>query len=368
MHVFHEIEKKDHEQVVFCSDKGSGLRAIVAIHSTTLGPALGGCRMWPYKSEDDALRDVLRLSRGMTYKSAAAGLNLGGGKAVIIGDPKTMKTEELFRAFGRFVQSLGGRYITAEDVGTSVREMDWVRTETDFVTGIRRCFGGSGDPGPVTAYGVFHGIRAAMKWCYGDDSLKDKVIALQGVGNVGLHLVSHLHDAGAKIFATDIDQEHIKAAQSRFPSVEFVAPESIFDVSCDVFAPCALGGVVNDDTISRLKCNVIAGSANNVLADEDEHSNKLKERNILYAPDFVISAGGLINVANEIEGYKRKFALSQAAGIYDILMRIFQLSRDEGITTHRAAKTLAQRRIQEIGRIKQHYVSVALHKRGRGII
>jgi leucine dehydrogenase len=367
MHVFEELAKRDHEQIVFCNDKESGLRAIIAIHNTSLGPALGGCRMWPYQSEEDALRDVLRLSRGMTYKSAAAGLNLGGGKAVIIGDAKTMKSEQLFRVFGRFVQSLGGRYITAEDVGTSVADMEWVRMETDFVTGVRRALGGSGDPSPVTAFGVFQGIRAALEFHLGNDSFENRTVVIQGVGQVGYNLLQHLIPAGAKVVAADIDKGNIKRVQTDYPMVEFVPPDRVYDVACDIFVPCALGGVVNDETIPRLTCKIVAGSANNVLADEDRHCAELNKKGILYVPDFVISAGGLINVANEIVGYERKHALRQASAIYDIVHQILKIAKDEKQTTLEAAKTLAERRISSVGNIKHTYVGLPLSKRGRGL-
>ncbi len=367
MSIFDELAKRDHEQVVFCNDKESGLKAIIAIHNTTLGPALGGCRMWPYATEEEALRDALRLSRGMTYKSAAAGLNLGGGKGVIIGDPKTMKSEKLFRVYGRFVQSLGGRYITAEDVGTTVHDMAWVWMETDYVTGINRAFGGSGDPSTVTAYGVFQGIRAALKFKTGSDSLSNLTIALQGVGQVGYHLLHHLVPAGAKVVASDLNQENIKRVNHEFAGIEFVEPDKIYDVPCAIFVPCALGGIVNDETIPRLKCQLIAGSANNVLEIEDKHSAELERRNILYIPDFVISAGGLINVANELIRYERRQAMRQASGIYDIVMQVLTIAQEEKITTLKASKTLAERRIYSVGRIKHTYVGSPLAKRGRGL-
>ncbi|MEI6804943.1 MAG: Glu/Leu/Phe/Val dehydrogenase dimerization domain-containing protein [Myxococcaceae bacterium] len=367
MSIFDELSKQDHEQVVFCNDKESGLKAIIAIHNTTLGPALGGCRMWPYASEQDALKDALRLSRGMTYKSAAAGLNLGGGKAVIIGDPKTMKTEKLLRVFGRFVQTLGGRYITAEDVGTTVQDMAWVWMETEYVTGINRAFGGSGDPSTVTAYGVFQGIKAALLFKTGSDSLANMTVALQGVGQVGYHLLQHLIPAGAKVIASDVNAENIKRTTTEFPSIEFVAPDKIYDVPCTIFIPCALGGIVNDDTIPRLKCQLIAGSANNVLGDEDKHSAELERRNILYIPDFVISAGGLINVANELIRYERRQAMRQASGIYDIVTQVLNIAKEEKITTLMASKTLAERRIYSVGKIKHTYVGSPLAKRGRGL-
>ena len=369
MPVFEALSAKDHEQVVFCNDPHTGLKAIIGIHNTTLGPALGGCRMWPYEKEADALNDVLRLSRGMTYKSAAAGLNLGGGKAVIIGDRKKIKSEDLFRSYGRFVQGLVGRYITAEDVGTTVRDMEWVRMETDYVTGISRALGGSGDPSPVTALGCYEGIKASLKWKTGNESLEGKTIAVQGVGAVGYHLVQHLTRDGANVFVCDIDNENLQRVTQEFRGVEVVSPDSIYSVACDVFAPCAMGAVINDDTIPQLKASIVAGSSNNVLADEeDKHSKALKARDILYAPDYVINAGGLINVANELEGYNRERAVQQAAGIYDNLMNVFEIARDEGVSPIRAADVLAERRIANIGRIKHRYAGVAVQKKSRGII
>ena len=367
MQIFKKIEEKNHEQVVFCSNKESGLKAIIAIHDTTLGPSLGGCRTWQYENEDEALIDVLRLSRGMTYKSAAAGLNLGGGKAVIIGNSKKIKTESLFRAFGRFVQSLGGRYITAEDVGTTVCDMEFVHMETDFVTGIRRDLGGSGDPSPVTAFGVYHGIKASLKQLFGNDSLDGKKIIVQGLGHVGFNLMQHLIPDGAIVTATDIDMDNIKNVVKEYPSVKITQYNKIYGVPCDVFVPCALGGVINDYTLPKLKCSIIAGSANNVLADEEKHSKILKEKGILYAPDFVISAGGLINVANELGGYNRKQALNQAAGIYDIVMQVFKIANDENVTTLSAAKTLARRRINRMSGLQKTFRSLPLRQRGRGI-
>ncbi|HEY1098633.1 MAG TPA: Glu/Leu/Phe/Val dehydrogenase dimerization domain-containing protein [Myxococcota bacterium] len=368
MSVFEELSKKDHEQVIFCHDQESGLKAIIAIHDTTLGPSLGGCRMWHYENEEMALRDVLRLSRGMTYKSAAAGLNLGGGKAVIIGNPKTDKSETLFRAYGRFIQGLAGRYITAEDVGTTVREMEWVRMETDYVTGISRALGGSGDPSPVTALGCYEGIKASVKWRTGSENLEGKVVAVQGVGAVGYHLVQHLTRDGAKVIVTDIDQENLKRASTDFRGIDVVAPDKIYGVACDVFAPCAMGAVINDETVSQLKCGIVAGSANNQLADEDKHAAALEAKGILYAPDYVINAGGIINVANELEGYNRERAVQQAASIYNIVTTIYQIARDEKITTNRAANALAERRIARLGRIKNTFTGVQTQKRGRGII
>lgn len=366
--VFNQMGRKLHEQVVFCYDEVTGLKAIIGIHDTTLGPALGGCRMWHYSSEADALNDVLRLSRGMTYKSAAAGLNLGGGKAVIIGDSKTDKDEVLFRAYGRFVQGLGGRYITAEDVGTSVEDMEWVRMETDSVVGISRALGGSGDPSPFTALGVFESIRAAMKWTTGNESLAGKTVAVQGVGHVGYHLVKNLTHAGARVFVTDIDTDAVKRVVNDFEGVEGVGLNAIYDVDCDIFAPCALGAVINDETIPRLKASIVCGCANNQLADEDVHNKALWDRGILYAPDYVVNAGGLINVAHELDGYNSERADHKVRGIYDITTRVFNIARDEELTTLVAANRLAERRIAALAKVRDRWVSerpTRLGSRGR---
>lgn len=365
MNVFDEMNSKEHEQVVYCYDRASSLKAIIAIHNTVLGPALGGCRMWAYENETEALNDALRLSRGMTYKSAVAGLNLGGGKAVIIGDAKTMKSETLFRAFGRFVQSLAGRYITAEDVGTTVHDMEWVRMETEYVTGFSRALGGSGDPSPVTAFGVYHGMRAAMKKVFGTDSMQGRTVALQGVGQVGFYLIGHLLSAGAKVVASDIDEERIKRAASQYEPITFVPASEIYDVPCDVFAPCALGGTVNARTISRLHAKIVAGCANNVLENEDTDSALLQEANILYIPDYVISAGGLINVSNELEGYNRKHAIGKAAGIFDIVNQLLAIAQSENISTLSAANAMAERRIASIASLKRTSMGRPLRERGR---
>ncbi|NUM81335.1 Glu/Leu/Phe/Val dehydrogenase [bacterium] len=356
MNAFEMMEEKDHEEVVFFSDKKSGLRAIVAIHNTTLGPALGGCRMYPYASAEQALTDVLRLSRGMTYKAAVAGLNLGGGKAVIVGDPKKDKTEMLFRSFGRFVQGLGGRYITAEDVGTNVTDMEYTRMETKYVTGISRALGGSGDPSPVTALGVYRGLKACVEKVFNTQSLKGMRIAVQGLGHVGYYLVRHLHDEGAKLIVSDIDGERVKKVVNEF-NAEYVEGDKIYSVDADIFAPCALGAIVNDQTIPQFKFKIIAGAANNQLADEDRHGKMLIDRNIVYAPDYVINSGGLINVYNELEGYNQEKALSQAKNIYDIVKNILDYAEREKIPTYVASNKIAEERIYHIGRIKQTYVS-----------
>lgn len=348
------MELHGHEQVVYCSDPQSGLRAIIAIHNTTLGPALGGLRMWPYKSENAAKEDVLRLSHGMTYKAAIAGLNLGGGKAVIIGDARRMKSEALFRSFGRFVEGLGGRYITAEDVGTTVADMEWVRQETKFVAGLVSR-NGSGDPSPLTAYGVYHGMKAAAKKAFGTDSLQRRCVAVQGAGNVASHLVEHLAREGAQVFVTDIYEEKVRHLVAQF-GVEGVDPEAIYDVDCDIFAPSALGGSINDATIPRLKAKVIAGPANNQLDDPMRHAAELKERDILYVPDYVINAGGLINVALELEGYARERALAQTENIYHIVENILNVSEQQNILTVEASNKIAEERINNIGHIRQRFV------------
>lgn len=343
----------DHEQVVFCHDKTVGLKAIIAIHNTSLGPALGGTRMWNYKNEEEALVDVLRLSKGMTYKAAAAGLNLGGGKAVIIGDAKTQKTEGLFRAFGQFVNSLNGKYITAEDVGTCEQDMEYIYMETPWVTGIPKDFGGSGDPSPYTAHGVLMGIKASTKEKLGTDSLKGVRVAVQGLGNVGSNLVKYLHQEGAIVTVADIDQDKAKLMVDKY-GAQMSSTEQIIFTDCDVFAPCALGAVVNDNTITKLKCKVIAGGANNQLA-EPRHGEILREMGILYAPDYVINAGGLMNVFVELEGYSSDRAFDKTRKVYDNLMKVYSIAKRDNVGTHVAADRLAEERIKTIGQLKQRH-------------
>lgn len=351
---FELIEKHgEHEEVIFCHNKEVGLKAIIAIHNTTLGPALGGTRMWPYKSEEDALVDVLRLSKGMTYKAAVAGLNLGGGKAVIIGDPSKNKTEGLFRAFGGYVNSLQGKYITAEDVGTTVHDMEYVFMETPFVTGIPKALGGSGDPSPYTAHGTLQGIKAAVKTKLSSDNLKGVRVAVQGLGAVGSHLVDYLVTEGALVTVADIDALKIKKVADKH-RIQVLDPESIVTSECDVLAPCALGAVINDKTITQLKCKVIAGGANNQLA-EHRHGDALFELGILYAPDYVINAGGLMNVFVELEGYSADRAFEKTLQVYDNLMQVFEISKKENMATHRAADRLAEKRISTIGELRQHH-------------
>jgi leucine dehydrogenase len=344
----------DHEEVIFCHNKDVGLKAIIARHNTALGPALGGTRMWNYKSEEEALIDVLRLSRGMTYKASAAGLNLGGGKAVIIGDPKSDKSEGLFRAFGTYVNSLGGKYITAEDVGTTVKDMEYVFAETPFVTGIPESLGGSGDPSPYTAYGVLMSIKASVKKKMNKSDLNGVHVTVQGMGNVGRNLVKHLVNEGAKVTIADIDAERVEEICATYSGVQSTDPESIVTMECDVFAPCALGAVINDETIHNLKCSIIAGGANNVLA-ESRHGDILMEKNILYAPDFVGNSGGLMNVYVELEGYSNERAMKKVEAVYDNIMEVFVIAEKEGVPTYKAAQILAQRRIDVIGKLRQHH-------------
>lgn len=354
MGTFELISKHgDHEQVVFCHDPNVGLKAIIAIHNSALGPALGGTRMWNYKTEEEALIDVLRLSKGMTYKAAAAGLNLGGGKAVIIGDPKTQKSEGLFRAFGQFVNSLNGKYITAEDVGTGVTDMEYVFMETPWVTGIPKDFGGSGDPSPYTAHGVLMAMKAAAMTKLGTDSLKGVRVAVQGLGNVGSNLVRYLTEEGARVIVTDIDEARVKAHVQKY-NVEAVASDQIAFVECDIFAPCALGAVVNDQSIGKLKCKIVCGGANNQLA-EARHGDQLRELGILYAPDYVANAGGLMNVFVELEGYSPDRAFEKTRRVYDNMMRVFEIAKRDGISTHVAADRLAEERVTTIGRLKQRH-------------
>lgn len=346
--VLASMQEHDHEEVLFCQDRTTGLKAIIAVHNTTLGPALGGTRMWPYATEAEALRDVLRLSRGMTYKSALAGLDLGGGKAVIIGDARTQKTEAMFRRFGRFVDSLNGRYITAEDVGMSTVEMVNIRKETSYVAGLPEEVGGSGDPSPVTAYGVFCGMRAAARTAYGSDSLSGRKVAIQGAGNVGRHLVGHLLKEGATVYLTDIHDDKLAAIKNTYPQVNIVKPDSIYTLDVDIYSPCALGATVNDATLATLKCSVIAGAANNQLADEVVHGKALMEKGIVYAPDFLINAGGIINCAWERKGYDRKAAMAQTENIYQTALSIFERSRAENIPTYLAANRAAEQRVNSM--------------------
>ncbi|MFC7684774.1 Leu/Phe/Val dehydrogenase [Ureibacillus sp. GCM10028918] len=361
MEIFKYLEKYDYEQVVFCQDKTSGLKAIIAIHDTTLGPALGGCRMWTYATEEQAIEDALRLARGMTYKNAAAGLNLGGGKTVIIGDPFKDKNEEMFRALGRFIQGLNGRYITAEDVGTTVSDMDLIHEETDYVTGISPTFGSSGNPSPITAYGVYLGMKAAAKEAFGVDSLQDRTVAVQGLGNVAYTLCEYLYKEGAKLVVTDINQKAIDRVVNDFNAIA-VEPEEIYNQDVDIFSPCALGAIINDETIPQLKAKVIAGSANNQLKDS-KHGDIIHEMGIVYAPDYVINAGGVINVADELYGYNRERAMKRVETIYDSIAKIFEISKRDNIPTYLAANRLAEERIERMSKSRSQFL-----KNGKNIL
>lgn len=350
MSVFSSIQSFGHEQILFCNDESSGLKAIIALHDTTLGPALGGTRLLPYRTEEEALYDVLRLSRGMTYKSACAGLALGGGKGVILADP-SQKSEALFRAYGRFVHSLSGRYITAEDMNTNVSDMDFVRVETPFVTGVSPSLGGSGDPSIMTAMGTFFGIQASVKHRLGVTSLAGLKFAVQGIGSVGRILCKMLHESGAVLFVNDIDVQRMAEMQNLYQATP-LSESQLYTYDVDVYVPCARGATLNDAHIATLKARVVAGCANNQLEDEGKHANMLRERKILYAPDFVINAGGLINVSNELSGYSIEKARQDVARIAQTLETIFVESDKKGISTQSSANLFAENRIKSIRALK----------------
>jgi leucine dehydrogenase len=343
MDVFREMSSEAYEQVVFCHEPSCGYFGLIAIHDTTLGPALGGTRFWHYGSTEEAVTDALRLARGMTYKAAAAGLNLGGGKSVIIGDNRRAERETLFRAHGRFVDSLGGRYITAEDVGTSPADMEFVRRETDHVAGLQNL---SGDPSPVTGYGVYVGMKAAAKQRWGKDSLAGRRVLVQGAGKVALALCRHLHAEGARLVVTDIDAEKVQRVVEELGATA-VGPDAIYDEPGDIYSPCALGAVINDDTLRRLKVEIIAGAANNQLAEE-RHGIELERKGMLYAPDFVINAGGLINVYGELERWPEARAKRKAQEIYDAILKVFAIAARDGIPSFQAADRLAEERIAAV--------------------
>jgi len=349
--LFAQLAEHRHEQVSFYADPAAGYRGIIAIHNTQLGPALGGTRFWNYESDAAALIDALRLARGMTYKAAVAGLNLGGGKSVIIGDNKRKNREPIFRAHGRHVESLGGRYITAEDVGTSTADMEFIRAETSHVTGL---MGKSGDPSPVTAFGVYRGIQACAKHHYGSDSLAGKTVAMQGAGNVGYYLAELLAKEGAKLIVTDIDPARVQRVVQEFQATA-VAPDAIYGQQADIFAPCALGATINDETIPQLQVEIVAGAANNVLAEE-RHGDELEAKGVLYAPDYVINGGGLINVNAELHGWTLERAHNKAGEIYDTILRVFEIAREQRIPSYRAADRLAEQRIATVSRVRQNFV------------
>jgi len=348
--LFDLLAAHDHERVLFSQDEETGYRGIIAIHDTALGPALGGTRFWDYESDREALIDVLRLSRGMTYKAAVAGLNLGGGKAVIIGDNRQRDREMLMRTHGRAVDSLGGRYITAEDVGTSVEDMDFVHMETEHVCGIA---GRSGDPSPVTAFGVYRGMKASASVAYGSDELDDRAVAVQGLGHVGYHLCRHLAEEGSKLFVTDIRDEKVARVVEEL-GAEAVSEDEIYDVDADIFAPCALGAILNEDTIPRLQVDVVAGAANNQL-DREEHAELLEERGIVYAPDYVINAGGLINVYSEVADWSLERSKRKAGEIYQTLLQVFDLADRHDMTSAEAADRLAQKRVDAVSSLHRSY-------------
>jgi leucine dehydrogenase len=346
--VIAQMSKYNHEQLLFCNDNATGLKAIIAVHNTVLGPSLGGTRMWAYNNEVEALTDVLRLSRGMTYKNAISGLNLGGGKAVIIGDARTMKSESLMRRFGKFVNSLGGKYITAEDVGISPLDMTWVNMETNHVVGLP---GKSGDPSPVTAYGVYVGMKACAKEQFGSDSLSGKKVAVQGVGHVGEYLVQSLRKEGAEVYITDIHEPTLKRVADTY-GAKVVGLDEIYDIEMDIYAPCALGATINDDTLGRLKCSIIAGAANNQLKQEDIHGQVVMNRGIIYAPDFALNAGGVINCYSEVKGYNSEWAMKKAEEIYQTIGNIVIRSKAENVPAYKIANKMAEERIEAIGKVK----------------
>ena len=346
MDVLNKMVKDGHEQVTMYSDPESGLRGIIAVHDTTLGPSCGGTRMWPYASEADALADALRLSQAMTYKSAAAGLNLGGGKGVIIGDPGADKTEGLLRAWGRFVDTLGGRYLTTTDVGTTGRDLESVHQETEHVVGLDTTLGGSGDTSIMTGLGIYMGMRACAAHAWGSDSLRGRRIAMQGFGKVATHTAEHLLEDDAQIFATDISEAALDKARQM--GVNVVGPDEIYDTECDIFAPCALGGVINAETIDRLRCRIVAGGANNQLATPED-GEELHRRSIIYAPDFLINAGGIINAAAEIgQPYNPDRSRQQTERIYEQMAAVLTTSSKKEISTARAADLLAEKRLASV--------------------
>lgn len=355
MLTFEKLYQEGHEEVVFFSDPSCNLKAIVAIHSTILGPSLGGTRMWPYKNEDEAIKDVLRLSKGMTYKASISGLNLGGGKAVIMGDPEKDKSEALFRSYGKFIESLNGRYVTAEDVNINVDDIQDIYKETSFVTGVSQAHGGSGNPAPYTALGVLRGIEASLLKVFGDSSVKGKTFALQGAGAVGRLLGKLLDNNGAKVFVSDINRKNLELFKQEVPGAEVISVEDIYSIKCDVYTPCALGGTVNDETIDKLKCKIVAGSANNQLA-RDEHGDILKKKNILYAPDYLINAGGLMNVSTEFEGWSHEKSERMVNTIFDTTLKIFKFSEENNLPVYKATDLMAEKRIESIRKLQGKFI------------
>ncbi|MHB8207883.1 Glu/Leu/Phe/Val family dehydrogenase [Mucilaginibacter sp.] len=352
--IFSQLEALGHKKIVFCSDPDTGLRAIIAIHDTTLGPALGGTRMWAYKSEAEALSDVLRLSKAMTYKASINGLNLGGGKAIIIGDSHRDKNEALLRKFGRFIKNQNGEFITAEDVGTNPKDMEYIRMETQYVTGMPESIGGSGDPAPIAALGVFMGMKAAVKELYGNESLAGKSVIVQGIGRVGENLVKILRDEKAKVYINDINEDLLRQVAKKY-GAEAIAHNNIFDIDADIYSPCAMGATINTQTINKLNCAIIAGSANNQLENEQVHGQMLLEKGILFAPDYVINAGGLINCYSELMGFTKKRTMQLTENIYEATRNVLKLSKAENISSIEAANKIAEKRIADIKKVKSSY-------------
>ncbi|MCO6494085.1 MAG: Glu/Leu/Phe/Val dehydrogenase [Bacteroidetes bacterium] len=351
--LFNSLTEFNHEQVVVCNDNATGLKAIIAVHNTVLGPGLGGTRFWVYNNEQEAMNDALRLSRGMTYKASISGLNLGGAKAVIVADKDTKKTEAFMRKFGRFVENLNGKYITAEDVGTTTKDMEYIAMETDHVVGLPENMGGGGDPSPVTAYGVYMGMKASAKKAFGNDSLAGKLVTVQGVGKVGYYLVELLVKDGAKVFISDINEQNLKHTAAL--GGEVISPNDVYSKKVDIFAPCAMGAILNSETIPQLNCAIVCGSANNQLKEDVQHGNMLRDRGILYAPDFLVNAGGLINVYSEYTGYVRERAMAQTEHIYDLTLDIFHKSETENLNTQLAATKIAEERIHNVMLVKSTY-------------
>lgn len=352
--ILDQLSQSGHKKVVFCNDPDTGLKAIIAIHDTTLGPALGGVRMWNYASEAEALEDVLRLSKSMTYKAAITGLNLGGGTAVIIGDSRRQKTEALMRSFGRFVKNLNGEFIAGEDVGTTVKDMEYIRMETEHVTGVPESLGGAGNPGAYSATGVYLGIKACVKEVFGTDELAGRSVLVQGTGNVGEHLVELLRNDNVEVYVSDINQERMLAIASKYKA-KAIDADKIFTIAADIYAPCALGATVNTMTLKTMKFAIIAGSANNQLADEKLHGQLLHDKGILYAPDYLINAGGVISCYSELTGFGRKRTIQLTENIYDATRGVIQLSKAENIPTNLAASRLAESRIESIKKLKSSY-------------
>jgi phenylalanine dehydrogenase len=355
MGIFDEMEKHGHEQVIFMQHRKTGLKSIIAIHDTTAGPALGGCRMRPYESEDEMLFDVLRLSRGMTYKCAIADVDNGGGKCVILGDPNKDKSPELFRALGRYVNGLGGRFYTGTDVGTYPQDFVYANRETPYIVGVPEEYGGSGDSSIPTALGVMQGIRATAMKLWGSTNLQGKVFSIQGLGKVGGKVAKSLADEGATLIVTDVVQANIDRTLSEVQGVKVVSADEIFSVQCDMFIPCALGAILNDETIARLQCKAIVGSANNQLLDEERHGAMLKDRGILYAPDYLVNAGGLIQVADELHGANHQRVMAKTLSIYDILLRIYEYADNNDLPTSIAANRFVEERLTTVADLKTIY-------------